>query len=112
MIIGIQISTLIFSFVMIYFAILHYKRREIDRVEMSVWFLVWAFAIVAIVFPDPLQSFAREFRFARLFDLMVVGGLILVIVMVTKAYVSIKRIEKKVERMVRNETLKNVKKGK
>jgi len=110
MIIGLQIVTLLFSFVMVYFAALHYKRGEIDRIEIIVWFIVWSFAIVAIVFPDLLQSFAKEFKFARLFDMMVVGGLILVIAMVSKAYISTRRIEKKVEKLVREEALKNVKK--
>ncbi|KKR71432.1 MAG: hypothetical protein UU12_C0001G0015 [Candidatus Woesebacteria bacterium GW2011_GWA2_40_7b] len=112
MILGLQIITLLFALTMVYFAVLNFKRREIDRSEMVVWVGVWTFAIIAIIFPDSLQLFARNFKFARLFDMMVVGGLILVIMMVSKAYISTRRTEKKLEKFVRKDALKNVKKGK
>ena len=108
MILGLQITTLAFSFVMIYFAILNYKRGELKRSEV----IVWLFVIFAIIFPDLLQSFAKEFRFARLFDMMVVGGMILVIAMVSKMYIRTNRTQKKLDEFVRKEALKNVKKGK
>lgn len=112
MILGLQIITLTFSFIMIYFAILHYKRKEINRLEITAWLVVWVFTVFAIIFPDLLQSFAKQFRFARLFDMMVTGGLILVIMMVSKAYISTTRTEKKLEKLVRKDALKNVKKAK
>jgi hypothetical protein len=112
MILGLQITTLAFSFVMIYFAILNYKRGELKRSEVVIWVIVWLFVIFAIIFPDLLQSFAKEFRFARLFDMMVVGGMILVIAMVSKMYIRTNRTQKKLDEFVRKEALKNVKKGK
>jgi hypothetical protein len=112
MILGLQITTLIFSFAMIYFAVLHFRRGELNRLEIISWLVIWGFALLAIIFPDPLQAFARQFKFARLFDLIVVGGLILVILMVSKAYISTNRIERKLEKFVRSEALKNVKKSK
>lgn len=107
MIIGLQIVTLLFSLCMIYFAALHYRRKEISKFEMFVWLGAWLFASFAIVFPDALQSFARTFRFARLFDMMVVGGMILVIIMVSRVYITSNRIQKKIEKMVRKHAIKN-----
>jgi hypothetical protein len=113
MIIGIQLVGIIFSFSMIYFAVLHFKRREIDLIEVSVWLLVWSFTLVAILFPDILQTFARSFLFARLFDMMVVGAIMIMMVMAARSYVVVRKIEKKIEDMVRKEALrgsnKNVK---
>lgn len=114
MIIGIQIVGIIFSLSMIYFAILHFRRREIDVVEIAVWMFVWIFALSAIVFPDLLQPFARTFLFARLFDMMTVGAFLLVIVMTVKTYIATRKIEKKIENLVRKnsieESAKRVKK--
>jgi len=108
MIIGIQVTGIIFCFSMIYFAILHFKRREINLVEICVWLLVWIFALVAVLFPDILKTFARSFLFARLFDMMVVGAIIVVMVMTTRSYVGVRKIEKKLEELVRKAALNEV----
>lgn len=110
MIIGLQIIALIFSFSMVYFAILHYKRGELRKSEIIVWVIMWTAAVVVIIFPEILRTFANTFLVTRVFDLMVIGGFILVISMVSSAYLRTKRIEKKLENIVRGEALKKAKK--
>lgn len=107
MIIGLQIIALIFSFSMVYFALLHYKRGEIRKSEIISWVGIWVAAIIVIIFPELLRTFASTFLVTRVFDLMVVGGFILVISMVSSAYLRTKRLEKKMEDLVRHEALKN-----
>jgi len=111
MIIGLQVIALLFAFTMIYFAVLHFKRREIGVAEITSWLIMWTVAIVVIIFPELLQSFAKTFLVTRVFDLMVIGGFILTISMALIVYLRTKRLEKKLEEMVRREALKN-KKGK
>lgn len=106
MIIGLQIIAILFSLVMIYFAVLHYKRKQIENVELLSWVSIWSLTIFIVIFPDILRNFANRFFITRLFDLMVVGGFILVITMVTKSYVTTKKLEKKLEELVRKEALK------
>src|SRR3990167_10977732 len=101
MIIGLQIIAILFAFSMVYFAVLHYKRGELNGVEIWSWLVMWAFAVVVVVFPEILRPFARTFLVSRVFDLMVIGGFILVISLVGSAYVRTKRLEKKLEDMVR-----------
>ena len=105
MIIGIQIIALLFAFSMVYFAVLHYKRREINGTEITSWLIMWALAIVVIIFPELLQSFASTFLVTRVFDLMVIGGFILVISIVSIAYIRTKKLEKKLEELVRKQAL-------
>jgi hypothetical protein len=105
MIIGLQISALIFSFTMIYFAVIHYKKGTLNAGEIFLWVILWSFAVLAVVFPDLLRVFARTFLFSRLFDLMVFGGFFLVIVLAAKSYITTKKLEKKLENMVRKEAL-------
>ncbi|RLC31499.1 hypothetical protein DRH13_02975, partial [Candidatus Woesebacteria bacterium] len=106
MILGLQIIAIIFAFLMIYLAVLHRRRGELDRTEIISWVTIWVVTIIIVIFPEILRTFARTFFITRLFDLMVVGGFVLVIVMVARTYISTKRMEKKLEDYVRRESLK------
>lgn len=110
MILGLQIIAIIFAFLMIYFAILHRRRGELDRTEIISWVTIWIVTIFIVIFPEILRTFAKTFFITRLFDLMVVGGFVLVIAMVARTYISIKRMEKKLEDYVRREALEDVNK--
>lgn len=107
MILGLQIIGLIFAFSMIYFAVLHYKRKEIGKYEIISWIVVWTGVAVVVVFPELLRRFATTFFVSRVFDLMVVGGFVLVISMTTSTYLRTKKLEKKLEEIVRREAIKN-----
>lgn len=106
MIVGLQIIGILFSFSMIYFSILAYKRKEISKVEIYSWVSIWVSTIFAVIFPGLLRSFSMTFLVTRVFDLMVVGGFILVISLIGSAYLGTKRNEKKLEELVRKLSLK------
>ena len=106
MIIGLQIIAILFSLTMVYFAVLNYKRGEINGTEIVGWMIIWIGTIIIVVFPELLRTFAKTFLFARVFDMMVVGAFVLVILMVSSAYMRTKRNEKKLEDLVRKLSLK------
>lgn len=112
MILGLQIVAILFAFLMIYLALLNYKRGELNGLEIVSWVMIWAVVIFITIFPELIRTFAQTFAVSRLFDLMVVGGFILVISMVSAAYVRTKRMEKKLEELVRKDALKSVEKKK
>lgn len=112
MITGFQLVAIVFSFIMIYLAYLHYRRREIGKIEFMSWWVIWVGVIVIIIFPDLLKGFASTFYITRVFDLMVIGGFILVITLAYMSYVKSKSLEKKIEKLVRNKALENMKYGK
>ncbi len=103
MIIGLQIVAILFSLMMVYLALLHYKRRELNGVEILSWVIIWVFTIFAVIFPEILRTFALTFAISSVFDLMVVGGLVLVISIASASYIRTRRIEKKFEEFVRKE---------
>lgn len=107
MMIGLQIIALVFAFSMIYFAMLHYKRGEIGKSEIVSWLIMWTVAIVVVIFPEILRKFASTFLVTRVFDLMVIAGFVLVITMVSSSYLRTKKLEKKMEELVRREAIKN-----
>lgn len=106
MIIGLQIIAILFSLTMIYFAVLNYKRGEINGSEIAGWLVIWVGTIIVVVFPELLRTFAKTFLFARVFDMMVVGAFLLVILMAAGSYMRTKRLEKKIEDLVRKLSLK------
>ena len=112
MILGLQITAAIFALIMIYLAIIHYKKGELNGMEIFSWVVIWSVTIFAVVFPEILRTYARSFSVSRLFDLMVLGGFVLVISMVASAYVRTRRMEKKLEELVRKEALKDATKTK
>ena len=107
MIVVLQFLGVAFALAMVYFALLNYRRGELNGIEIFFWFLIWTAAIVVIVFPDLLRTFSRTFLFARLFDLIVIGAILFVIVLASRAYIVTKRMEKKLEKYVRSEALKD-----
>ena len=112
MILGLQIVAIFFAFSMIYLALLNYRRGEIDKGEFISWTVIWTLTIFIVIFPEILRNLAQRFFITRLFDLMVVGGFILVIAMVSRNYVRGRRVEKKIEDLIRKETLRDIKRGK
>lgn len=112
MIFGLQLVAIIFALTMIYLALLNYRRDEIDKVELISWIIIWTLTVVVVIFPEILRVFSRRFFITRLFDMMVVGGFILVIFMVAKTYVRSRKMEKKLEELIRKDALKDAKKDK
>lgn len=112
MILGLQIVALIFALIMIYFAYLHYRRGEINGLEILFWTAAWTGAIFIAIFPEIFRIFSATIAISRAFDLAMVGGFILVIPLTYIAYIRTKRLEKKFEEFIRNESLKEIKSGK
>jgi len=110
MILGLQLLAVVFALLMVYFAFVNYKRKEINRVEIGIWVLAWTIAIVMVLFPDTLRTIAQTFFISRLLDLMIMGGFLLVITMVSIAYIKTRQIERKIDELVRRTALKDLKK--
>lgn len=111
MILGLQIIALVFALIMIYFAYLHYRRGEINGIEMLFWLLSWIGASLIVIFPEIFRIFSNTIAISRAFDLAVLGGFILIIPLVYLSYIRSKRIEKKLEEFIRREALRDVKKN-
>jgi hypothetical protein len=109
MIFGLQILAILFSFFMIYFAVIAFKKHELSGLEIFSWIILWTGTIVIVVFPSLLRTFSTTFLLTRVFDLMVVGGFVIVISISASAYIKTKKAEKKLEELVRKIALQNAK---
>jgi len=108
---GIQLTAIIFSLIMIYFATINYRKGEINRMEILSWVIIWVGAILIVIFPDLIRPFSSTFLITRILDLMVMGGFILVISMTLKNYLSVRKLEKIIEKLIRDDAIRNAKKS-
>jgi hypothetical protein len=106
MIIGLQITGFIFALLMIYLSIVHYKKGSLNGIEITIWLVIWTLVIFAVIFPEILRTYSQAFAVSRLLDLLIAGGFILVISMVSMLYIKTKKIEKKLEDLIRKDALK------
>lgn len=107
MIIGLQITGVIFSLIMIYLSIVHYKKGSLNSLEIAVWLSIWVLVILAVVFPDIVRTYSISFSVSRVLDLLIAGGFVLTISMIASVYVRFNKLEKKIEDLVRKLTLKD-----
>lgn len=104
--IGIQIVAILFALWMIYFTYLHYRRHEFGRAEALFWQLLWLGLVVVVIFPRSVKFILTTFSISRTFDLIVIIGIVILFGVTFRNYVILKRMERKVEDLVRTEALK------
>ena len=108
--IGIQIVALIFALWMIYFSYLHFRRKEFKIIEFLFWQILWLGLIVVVIFPKSVEFILKTFSINRTFDLVVIVGIVILYGVTFRTYVITKRIDKKVEKFIREESLKGINK--
>ncbi len=106
MILGLQITGILFSLFMIYFSLLHYKKGQLNGVEISSWIIVWLAVILIVIFPEIVRTFAMSFSVSRVLDILIAGAFIVIFVMVGSIYVRVNGLEKRIEDLVRKLALK------
>jgi hypothetical protein len=109
-ILGVQIVTILFAIFMIYVAFLHWKRKEINGGEIIFWLILWLGFILITLFPNFLQRLTNLLFFARVMDLLMVTAFMILAFLGFQNNVSNRRMEKKIEELVRKEALSSLKK--
>ncbi len=109
MILGLQIIGILFSLIMVYFALLHYKKGHLNGMEISSWILIWVLVIFVVIFPEVVRIYANSFAVSRVLDLLIAGAFVVVFIMVASSYVRASQLEKRIEELVRKLALKEKK---
>lgn len=111
-ILGVQIIACLFAIFMIYVAFLHFKRRDIRGAEIFFWVLLWLGFIVITLFPKILESVSQLLFFARVMDLLMIIAFMILAFLGFQNYILNRKMERKIEELVRKEALKDPKKKK
>lgn len=109
MILGLQIIGVLFALMMVYFAILHFKKGHLNAIEIASWIIIWVLVIFIVLFPEIVRIYAASFAISRVLDLLIAGAFIVVFVMVTGAYIRVNQLEKRIDDLVRKLALKGKK---
>lgn len=111
-ILGVQIIAILFAIFMVYVAFLHWKRKDIDGGEIFFWVILWLGFIVITLFPDLLQIITKKLFFTRVMDFLMVAAFMILAFLGFQNHVSNRRMERKIEELVRKEATKDVGKKK
>ncbi|XOU94761.1 MAG: DUF2304 family protein [Candidatus Kerfeldbacteria bacterium] len=107
--IGIQLVAIIFAIWMIYFSYLHFRRGEFKKIEFILWQVLWFGLIVVVLFPISVKFLLDTFSITRTFDLVVIVSAVVLFGVTFRNYVITRRMEKKIERFMRKEAIKDIK---
>lgn len=110
MLLGIQILAVLFALIMIYFTHLFYKRGNYGAKSFAMWLSAWIGVALLLVVPQSLQYIARALSLTRITDLYTSIAILFLVTVTFYMYATVKKIEKKMEKFVRSQAIKNVKK--
>ena len=102
----IQLLGVIFGSAMIYFTFVKFKRKELSSTELGVWLIGWIVMIFVAIVPSFLDFIIEPLNFHRRLDFFVVFGFFMLLGLGFYNYSVMKKIERKIEIMVRKEAIK------
>ena len=102
-----QILAVIFAGWMIYTTRIHTSKLHISSFESGMWYAIWAVFGYIALFPQTLMGISQTLQFARIFDLLVVGALMILTIMGFLNYFIQRELKKKIEDLVRARTIES-----
>lgn len=108
--IGIQLLCIIFACLALFFTYIAYKRRDFNGKEMLLWVIVWLVFLGIAIFPQTVSPYIQNMGFARLMDFVVVIAFVVLFALLIHNYLVVKFLQKRIEKLVREEALKNLEK--
>ncbi len=103
----IQLLGVIFGAAMSYFTFVKYKRKELNRTEFLFWIACWILLIAVALIPYSLDFIIAPLHFYRRLDFFVVLGFFVLLMLGFNNHTSLKKMEKRLEKFVREESLRN-----
>jgi len=108
----IQFLGVIFGASMMYFTFVKYKRKELSRFELLVWFTGWIAMVTVALVPFALDPIIHPLNFYRRLDFFVVLGFFVLLGLGFFNYTTVKKMERKVEIFVRGEAFQETERKK
>lgn len=108
--ITIQLIGVLISLAAIHLTYLYYKRASFSKRELLFWLFIWLAFIFVVIFPHSVQPISGYLGLQRPMDLIMIVAFIILFVLTFHNYIVIHRLEKKIEKLVRDRALKDVKK--
>ena len=88
---------------------MHYKRKEFNALELGLWLMLWFGFGFAILFPEIGGLFLKPLNIVRVMDLLTIIGFLVLFSLVFYMYGVVKKNNKRVEEIVRDKALRELK---
>ncbi|MFH1849895.1 MAG: DUF2304 domain-containing protein [archaeon] len=111
MVLGIQIVGVFFGVLIIYMTFLHRKRKEFTLHEFVFWTALGLVFSYVSLFPDTLDFVVRKIQLSRTLDFFIILGFMFLIGAAFYTYSIVRRVQKKLEEVVRSVALKEPRKS-
>ncbi|MEP7167014.1 MAG: DUF2304 domain-containing protein [Candidatus Woesebacteria bacterium] len=102
-----QIISVVFGLFMMYVVRIHRRKNHLESFEYGVWMALWTIFITLAIFPESVNGVVQTLHIARVFDLLVVAALMIVIFLTFTNRIEQKKLEKKMEQIVRKKAIDN-----
>ncbi len=97
---------------MMYFTFVKYKRKELSKKEVVIWFAGWVLMVMVAIKPSSLDFISGRLNFYRRLDFFVVLGFFMLLGLGFFNYSTVKKLERKLEKYVRKEAIEEAEKNK
>ena len=101
-----QVLSVLFALAMVYWTWTSYRRRTIRLGELLLWLGVWAGFVLAVLLPQSISIFVQRLRVNRVMDLFMILGFMLVWVVLFLNHLELRRMQKRVQDLVRELALR------
>ena len=99
---GIQLIAVAFAGLMIFITYNSFRRSQLRVYEFGLWMAIWAGLALISLFPDRLRAVIAPLQIARLLDLVIITGLLLLSAIVFSLNRTVRRLEDRLAALVRN----------
>lgn len=93
-------------------AVMQFKGGSIRFGALLFWLLIWALALLAIYYPEETTKIARVLGIGRGVDIIVYASIAILFYLVFRLNVYLENIRTQISELIREVSLKEVKKGK
>jgi len=100
--------SIIFSLLMTYITIINYKKNVLNKLEFVIWNIIWLGIIFLSIRPNFIDDFFSENYNIDIFYIITILSVISLLIFSYFNMLKIKIIEKKIDTIIRAESLKDI----
>lgn len=105
--IPLQFFSVLFGLFMLYMIRVHFRKKHFDFSEYRLWIIIWGGFIVLALFPQILEPVIQKLKISRVFDALIIIAFMILTLLTYLNRVSIRKLEQKLEKTVRDTAIKN-----
>lgn len=109
MILGVQILGMLFAIGISFFTYMNFKRKELNKIELTFWLTIWALFLIVVLVPNVLDFVTTTLSFSRTFDFLTLIAILFLTALTFYNYIIVNKNEKRTNELVRKVAMENKK---